>query len=453
MKRLHISENRRFLIWDDGTPFFWLGDTAWELFHRTNIEEAEFYLEKRRQQGFTVLQAVVLAEFDGLTSPNAYGERPLINNDPLRPSEAYFKYVDQVIAMAAQKGLVIGLLPTWGDKIELLAHGKGPIIFNPENVRRYGEWIGRRYRDAWNMVWINGGDRQGGGSNHPIWEALARGIKSVDPNHLMTFHPLGGGGGHSSSEWFHQSDWLDFNLAQSGHERRHLANYEIVSRDYNLQPPKPCLEGEPRYEDHGVNWKPQELGWFDDYDVRQAAYWAVFAGAFGHTYGCHPVWQFLGDRFTPLTFARRHWRQALDLPGAGQMVHLRNLIESRPMLSRVPDQSILVEERSGAEHRRACRGNGYVFIYLPQGGSLEVNSAALEASRLRVWWFDPRTGTALDGGTLPSGPRLSFAAPWCGPCADWVLVLDGAARAFTPPGKTRPSLLPRPRTNSNSLTL
>ena len=116
-------------------------------------------------------------------------------------------------------------------------------------------------------------------ANRAIWEALAQGIKSADPNHLMTFHPPGGNGGRSSSEWFHQSDWLDFNLAQSGHERKHLANDEIVTRDYDLQPVKPCLDGEPRYEDHPVNWRPQELGWFDDYDVRQAAYWAVFAGA------------------------------------------------------------------------------------------------------------------------------------------------------------------------------
>jgi hypothetical protein len=438
MKHLVLSNNRRFLVWEDGAPFFWLGDTVWELFHRTRVEEAEYYLEDRRQKGFTAVQAVVLAEFEGLTVPNAYGERPLLDNDPLRPSEAYFHYVDQVIELAGQKGLVVGLVPTWGDKIELLAHGKGPIIFTPETARRYGEWIGNRYRNVWNLIWINGGDRQGGGSNRAIWEALGQGIKSADPNHLMTFHPPGGNGGHSSSEWFHQSDWLDFNLAQSGHERKHLANDETVTRDYNLQPVKPCLDGEPRYEDHPVNWRPQELGWFDDYDVRQAAYWAVFAGAFGHTYGCHPVWQLLDKRHAPVTFARRNWRQALDLPGACQMRHLRNLIESRPMLSRVPDQSILVEEKTGAEHRRACRGEGYYFIYLPQGGALEVNLEPLQEPRLRAWWYDPRTGDAQDIGALLHKKHLEFTAPWTGPCSDWVLVIDSIEKSFPAPGITQP---------------
>jgi len=438
MKRLKVSENRRFLVWDDGSPFFWLGDTVWELFHRATIEDARFYLEDRRRKGFTVAMAVALAEFDGLNTPNAYGERPLLDNDPLRPNEAYFRHVDQIIELAGHAGLFVGLLPTWGDKIELLGHGKGPIVFNAENALRYGEWIGRRYRDVWNVIWINGGDRQGGGANRVIWEALAHGIKSVDQNHLMTFHPPGGGGGHSSSEWFHQSDWLDFNLAQSGHEQKHLANHEIVARDYALVPTKPCLDGEPRYEDHAVNWKPQELGWFDDYDVRQAAYWALFAGACGHTYGCHPIWQMSGGRYEPIAFARRNWQQALDLPGACQMGHVHCLATSRPMLSRVPDQSILVEERSGAEHRRACRGVGYLFVYLPQGGAAKVNLESLRESVIRAWWYDPRTGEARDVGLLPRQDQMEFVAPWGGPCSDWVLVIDNATAKYPPPGRLEP---------------
>ncbi len=433
-RRLTTSPNRRFLTFNDGTPFFWLGDTAWELFHRLTLEEAEFYLENRRQKRFTVIQAVVLAEFDGLHTPNRYGECPLFGDDPLQPNERYFEHVDRVIRLAREKDLFVALLPTWGDKIELLAHGVGPIIFNPDNARAYGEWIGRRYRDFENIVWINGGDRGGGGANTPIWNALGATIKAVDPNHLMTFHPLGGGGGHSSSEWFHRAGWLDFNLAQSGHECRALPNHDIISRDYALEPTKPCLDGEPCYEDHAVNWKPTELGYFDEHDARQAAYWAVFAGAFGHTYGCHPVWQFLDAGRAPVSFARRPWREALDLPGATQMGHLRRLIESRPVLSRLPDQSLLVDPRSGAAHRRACRGDGYAFVYLPQGGTVELDLGALRWDVSRIWWLDPRTGTAHDAGNTPHGERRSFTAPGAGPCADWALVLDDASRGFAPPG-------------------
>jgi len=105
---LQVSENRRFLEHRDGTPFLYLGDTAWELFHRLTREDAERYLELRRAQGFTVIQAVVLVEFDGLTAPNAYGDRPLKDNDPGQSNEAYFAHVDWIVKKAAQKGLFVG---------------------------------------------------------------------------------------------------------------------------------------------------------------------------------------------------------------------------------------------------------------------------------------------------------------------------------------------------------
>ena len=189
--KLVVSDNGRYLQFEDGSGFMYIGDTGWELFHRLNREEAEKYLEKRREQGFTVIQAVVLAEFDGLDAPNAYGKKPLIKNDPLKPNEKYFEHVDYIVKLAAKKGLFIGMLPTWGDKVDP-QWGKGPMIFNAENAYDYGEWIGRRYKNDPNIIWINGGDRWCGDKNYPVFDALGKGIKSVDPNHLMTFHPQGG---------------------------------------------------------------------------------------------------------------------------------------------------------------------------------------------------------------------------------------------------------------------
>src|SRR5712664_2608646 len=97
---LKVSSNKHFLVYEDGKPFFWLGDTAWELFHRLNREEADQYLKTRSEQGFTVIQAVVLAEMDGLHVPNFYGEKPLIDDDPTKPNEKYFEHVDYIVNKA-----------------------------------------------------------------------------------------------------------------------------------------------------------------------------------------------------------------------------------------------------------------------------------------------------------------------------------------------------------------
>jgi hypothetical protein len=430
--KLKVSDNQRYIVHEDGTPFFYLADTGWELFHRLNKEESEKYLENRRAKGFTVIQAVVLAELDGLNTPNAEGNKPLADNDPLKPVESYFAHVDWVIKKAAEKGIYIGLLPTWGDKVDK-RWGTGPVIFNKDNAFKYGQWIGNRYKDYPNIIWINGGDRDGGGDNTPVWKALAEGIKSVDNNHLMTFHPWGE---RSSSEWFHTSKWLDFNMCQTGHGQRSYAIYKrIVVRDYNMKPVKPCFDGEPRYEDHPVGWNPEVLGWFNDADVRQALYWNLFSGAFGHTYGCHPIWQMKTPQREAVGLARNNWYDVLDLPGAGDLIHARRLIESRPFLSRVPDQSIIVPGYyPETDYVTATKGEGYAFIYFPTGWTADVRMEKLEAETIIASWYDPRTGETKPAGSYPGKGTKSFTPPSTGRGNDWILILDDAAKGFKAPG-------------------
>ena len=419
---LKVSENMRFLVFADGKPFFYLGDTGWELFHRLNKADTEKYLENRRSKGFTVIQAVALAELDGLNTPNMEGNEPLIDNNPLKPNEAYFAHVDWVIKKAEEKGIFIGLLPTWGDKVDK-QWGKGPEIFTRDNAFLYGKWIGNRYKTFPNIIWINGGDRDGGGKNKEIWEAIGNGIKFVDQRHLMTFHPWGE---RSSSEWFQQSKWLDFNMCQTGHGQRSYAIYKrIIARDYDLKPVKPCFDGEPRYEDHPVGWKPEILGWFDDADVRQAMYWDLFSGGFGHTYGCHPIWQMLSPDHEPVGLARHNWYDVLDLPGAGDLVHARRLIESRPFLSRVPDQSLITTAYyPETDYVVATRGQGYAMVYIPTGWDVTVQLDRIGAKTIKAWWFDPRNGEAKSIGNFPGNGLKIFKTPTMGRGNDWILVLD-----------------------------
>jgi hypothetical protein len=425
--KLVVSENRRFLQFEDGTPFFYLGDTGWELFHRLTYREAEKYLENRRQKGFTVIQSVVLAELDGLNTPNRNGDKPLIDNDPTKPNERYFLFVDSIIVLAESKGIFIGLLPTWGDKVDMSSWGRGPEIFNPEKARIYGTFLGNRYKNHPNIIWINGGDRSGGmngeRNNFPVWDALGTSIKSADPNHLMTFHPWGE---KSSSAWFHQSPWLDFNMMQTGHAQRSYVIYNLLKSDYNLVPVKPCMDGEPRYEDHPINWQPDSLGWFNEMHVRQAAYWNLFTGALGHTYGCHPVWQMAAPGREFIGFARRYWYEVLDLPGAWQMLNVRRLMESRPFLSRVPCQEIVLNAGDEYNYIVASKGDGYVMVYTPMGNDIELFGELLPSMQYQVSWFDPRSGKTIQSGRADRKEVMRFTPPSRGPGFDWVLILDAA---------------------------
>ncbi len=438
-----------FLANDDGDPFFYLGDTAWELFHRLDREETEYYLENRARKKFTVIQAVALAEFDGLNTPNRYGDLPLIDNDPARPAVTagsdpgdadeydYWDHVDWVVAKAEELGLYFGLLPTWGDKV-VKKWGIGPVVFNHENARAYGEWLGKRYADCPNIIWILGGDRAPVDESvdyRPVFRAMAEGIRSADTNHLMTYHTMGG---TTTSTWFHNDEWLDFNMTQSGHSRKNIDNYTTITHDYLLTPAKPCMDSEPCYEDHPVNWGRDNDNWFEAYDVRKAVYWSLFAGGHGVTYGCHDIWQFFQDAYPPVSIARTPWKTAIDLPGSFQMRHVRALMESRPMLDRIPDQSLIASDPgTGGEHIRAARAydGSYAFVYIPTGRTVDVNIGALSGSAVNAYWFDPRSGETATIGTLdPGTSTVTFDPPGDhSEGNDWILILDNANKEFANP--------------------
>ncbi len=434
---LRVSDNGRFLVHDDGRAFFWLGDTAWQLFHRLTREEAEEYLENRAAKRFTVIQAVVLAEHGGLTTPNANGDLAFEEGDIARPNEAYFRHIDAVVGKAASLGLHVGMLPTWGDKLPVPFWGEGPAGFlNPGNARAYGRFLGQRYAER-PIVWILGGDRPPHG-NEATWLALIAGLKDGDGGrHLTTWHPMGQ---MHSSTWWHDADWLDFNMIQSGHTR-FRANYLDIASDYSRLPPKPCLDGEPGYENHPSGFDPAN-GYLDAADARRSAYWSLFAGAHGHTYGCNEVWQFYDRRRPPQGHPRLHWRQAIDLPGAFQMAHVRALMESRPLLSRIPDQGlILAGQRFGRWHVRCTRDGSpgqddatYVMAYFPAAADVEVATGRIAGETVRAWWFNPRTGCADAAGETPNVARLAVRPPTDVEGEDWVLVVDDAAKGYPPPG-------------------
>ncbi|HZJ57545.1 MAG TPA: glycoside hydrolase family 140 protein [Clostridia bacterium] len=429
LQLLRVSESKRFLTKEDGTPFFWLGDTAWELFHKLNREDADHYLKVRSQQGFNVVQAVALSEFDGIRTGNIYGRKPLLKNgegiyDPSLPHVSsdpddydYWDHVDFIINKAAEYGLYIALLPTWGDKFNQM-WGKGPVIFNGKNAYDYGLWLGNRYRDYNNIIWVLGGDRPLVTSRHfDVINAMAKGLKEGDGGrHIMTFHPVGG---HSSSHHVHEEEWLDFNMIQSSHGKVNNENYKMVAEDYNKMPVKPTFDAEPCYEDHPIGFNAVN-GYFDAADVRKAGYWSVFSGAMGHTYGHHCIWS-MTTRVE--AYFIMDWKTALLRPGAEQMGHIKSLMESKPFTDRIPDQSIIAENYEGANHLRAIRGNNYAFMYSPGGLNTKVHMGIISGDPVDAKWYNPRTGKYDSIGKFENKGTVDFLPPTAGRGEDWILVI------------------------------
>ncbi len=431
LARLKVDDSKRFLITDEGDPFFWMGDTAWELFHKLNKEEAELYLRTRAKQGFNVVQAVALAEFNGLEDANAYGRNPLQKNakghyDPTMPDTggdySYWDHVDEIIKLAGTLGIYIAFLPTWGDKYNL-KWGIGPEIFTPENAFVYASWLAKRYLAYTNIIWVLGGDRPLENETHEaIIHQMARALPQP-----RTFHPPGG---FSSSDFVHDADWLDFNMIQTGHSSNLTDNGIAVRKDYARLPIKPSFDSEPCYEDHPIGFKASN-GYFDAASVRRAAYYNVFSGGLGHTYGHHSVWSMTTK---PTDYFIMTWKDALNRPGALQMQHLKRLIESFPFLEHHPAPELTLDvpelesdldpHPAGVNHALAIRGERHALIYFPNGIGQMLYLDRFHQGLIKLSWFNPRTGEILDNKLNMIGERKEIWPPTSGRGEDYVLIVE-----------------------------
>lgn len=424
MKTLKVHENKQYLMWDDGTPFYYLADTAWELAHKLNRNEIEYYMNTRKQQGFNVIQVVALAEKDGLRIENAYGHLPfLMDKDddtkfqiPKDPSN-YWTDLDALIDIAKEKELFIGLLPTWGDKFNK-KQGYGPEIFNEKNAYEYGKWLGKRYADYWNIIWILGGDRPLETKSHEtIIDAMAKGLKEGDfGSHLITFHPSGA---KSSSDFVPEKDYIDFHTIQSGHGMECYASWELIRNTKELEK-KPCMDMESRYErfpacfrtDFGYEW--------DAADIRHNNYWNMMEGVCGHTYGHRAVWCFHANVSEKDSY---HWQSALDDIGAMQMQHLKKLRLSRPYFEFRRADELLKEQTRGMGHQCAARGEHYAFIYSPLGLPIYTDLESFGGQCIKASWYNPRTGEEKVFAMVTWAETL-FVPPTSGKGNDWILILD-----------------------------
>jgi hypothetical protein len=397
--KLIVSENHHYLEQANGTPFFWLGDTGWLMPERLNRDEVEYYLSRAHKAGYNVVQIQVLNQ---VPSMNIYGQYSMIDgynfdNIERKGVYGYWDNMDYILDTAEQNGIYIGMVCIWGSMVKA---GKIDVV----QAEAYGKFLAERYKNHPNVIWMMGGDIRGD-IKPEIWNALATTIKKYDPNHLMTFHPLGR---TTSALWFNGKNWLDFNMFQSGHRRYGQTNgdgdnsikddaeednWRYVEKSLKMSPVKPVLDGEPSYEDIPQGLHDTTQPRWQDYDVRRYAYWSVFAGSLGHTYGNNSIMQFMSPGVQASYGADKPWYDALNDPGYNEMKYLKNLMLTFPFFERVPDQSI-VYGKNGERYNRviATRGKDYLFVYDYSGRSVDIDLTKISGAKKNVWWYSPVDG-------------------------------------------------------------
>ena len=455
---LKLSPNNRFLVHDDGTPYFPTGDTCWEIPWDLDRSEVETYLQTRKDQKFNM---VGINSFDWSLNnyANQYGDQPFVivgdKYDPLQPITTsgnnpnnsteydYWDNLEYIIDLAAAKDIYVVLLPTWG--WSRVVGGSAYRIFTESSAYTYGQWIGNRFSGKTNIIWMMGGDcipdqyTDYKPTFRKMAEGVADGVNGVNNNDgnadysttLMSYH--GPKWSHSSSYWFPNDAFMDFNSTQD----QPSDQINRITSDYNLAPVKATWLFEGGYED-----RVKADGTYTDWQCRFQAYQTVFAGGFGQMYGHMSIWEFKSD-----------WVTKLQAPGAKDMQHILALMTSvtdDQFLSRIPDQSLIdgdTGSMTGSEGMfstcivatRTSNGDN-AMIYSANGRNIRVKMSLLAGPTMTARWFDPRSGAWSSAGSdVPSGSGaaiVEFDPP--GSTAngnDYILVLGGEA---TPPEPVDP---------------
>lgn len=420
---LRVGPEGRHLVDDRGRPFLLVGDAGWSLISQLSREEAEQYLAARQRLGFNLVLVNLLEhKFSAYAPADIYGTPPFTGAPFTTPNEAYFQRADAIIRSAADKGMVVLLAPLY------LGYECGPqgwcaqVEESPDSAFvAWGRYVGNRYRDFDNIVWLVGGDTDPT-PVHRKMELFARALHDADPRHLVTAHNAPG---QMAVDPWPDAPWLTLNNVYT--PTKNVAAMALGA--YGIAPPLPFFLIESDYEN-----TQQTVA----HTLRRQSYTTLLSGGFGHVFGGCPMWGFDAPTM-PGDCRSSGWRRELFSQGSLNMLYFRKLFLSRHWDLLVPDR----------EHRAVTDGYGEmgawsyapaayasdgstIIAYLPVRRALTVDPSVLAGADMTVWWYDPASGTSVSGGTFPNdGPR-TLTPPDAGD--DWVLVVDGQGFGFGAPG-------------------
>jgi hypothetical protein len=411
--QLSVGPDRRHVVDQSGQPVLIQGDAAWSLIVNTTVDEATWYLDERKAQGFNVILINLIERLFATDAPrNLMGDEPFTTpGDFSTPNASYFAHAERILDLARARGIVVILYPSflgypnphypgyegkaegWYD--EVVANG-------PDGCRAYGEYLGRRFGSYENVIWSIGADRNPEDARAGL-EAMAAGIKKEAPSSLMTAQMLPE---HSAAEHYPDAEWLDLLSTYS-----YAIIPRLLERDWRSTPRRPIFLVESAYEnEHDAS----------QLQIRRAAYWSVLGGGIGHVMGNKPIWMF-GPQ----------WKDQVASDGAFGLARFGEFFRSVNWSALIPDYDRKLVS-SGHGEQRGLNQLGAAWsddrrlavVYVPERRPMTIETAALAGPAVAVTWFDPATGQRLPGGTLAVNGPVVLTPPYP---EDAVLLLEATA--------------------------
>lgn len=417
-----VSDDGRHVLDAAGRPWVLVGDAGWSSIAMLTPDERDAYLDRLAELGYdAVLVNVVENAFSDHPPQDAAGRSPFVDGLFTSPPDpAYWAEVDAYVDAAARRGITVlaciaylGLNDADGVAAELRDA-------TDADAAAYGEFVGERYRDAPNIVWVMGGDRT---DVEPELlarvDAMAEGVRAGGDGHLMTAHAADGVLG---SDVYGDAAWLQIDTVYDVAGRF----VDDTHRALATAPARPVLAVEGLYE----NERDEPLAPGDPY-LRYQAWGAFMAGAFGHVFGNNPRWHFGMDGWVfpaPTTWERtlRDPDGTYDRSTIEQGV-LGAVVAAWDWSSTVPDVDDRFVTASDGTHPAVARsGPGLGLVYVPDGATATLDASVLGPPPYAVTRIDPTDGASEvvdvpDAGSpeivLPVGEAHAMGG------TDWVYVV------------------------------
>ena len=419
-----MARTRTHLEHADGTPFFWLADTAWNGALHSAPEEWEHYIRERVRQRFTGVQWVA-TQWRAAPEGDRLKERAFTGHERIVVHPAFFQRLDAKSAALNEAGLLSVPVLLWA-----IGGGSNPAI-NPgfslpeDQAIRLARYMVARWQGH-DVAWILAGDGDYRGERAERWKRIGRAVFGEGRHGPVIMHP---GGMHWIHGEFLHEDWVDVHGYQSGHgdDERTLRwmTEGPPAKDWRTEPRRPFINLEPPYEYHVAYQSKTRIS---PHTVRRAVYWTLLnAPVAGVTYGGHGIWGWDDGTRPPTDHPNSGiplpWKEALVMPGAEQMAHVAALFTSVDFWRLRPAPEALAEQPGAQTPARfvmaaASEARDLLVAYTPEAQPLTFAPAAAPASAKTEWW-NPRTGQRTSASGERSGTAVRFTPPGDG---DWVLV-------------------------------
>ena len=401
-----LSMSDGMLHTNTGEPFLIIGDSPWSLIVGPDQAGVEKYLDSRKKMGVnSLIMNLVEAYYNG--PQDAYGNQPFLTpGDFTTPNPAYFDHVDYVLGKALEKGFEVFLCPAYLGFDDGRGHEEGwynAVIDNgPDNMYWYGKYLGQRYKNYENIIWVMGGDCAPGNAMDEI-RAMVKGIEETAGPQIFSVH---NGRYQSGITEYPDEKWIDLNTTYG--DKSSMAS--LLMQDYNRPLPFFYIEG--TYEFDNIS----------EESLRSQMYLPVLMGANGFFYGNASLFEF-----------ETGWDDArvLESQGSGDLQRFAGLFKSSISYHLQPDvHHTLITSGAGD-----LQGGNYAataisddssiaIIYVPDYRKLSIDPSRISGSRTHILWFDPSNGNTIDGSIVNDLPSLTLYPP---AESDWVLVLEDAS--------------------------